>query len=197
MSNTNCAQCGSTLGKRQKKFCCVTCANLYNAAVFRAQHKEEKPDRYRVCDICGVEKPIDMFSLLDKTRVTGCERRPTCKPCSAARRERERRNRGWQHDARNILWKVSRARAKRCGIEYTITKEDIVIPEYCPVLGMKLHREDRATWYAAPSIDRIDNTKGYIPGNIAIVSRRANILKKDATIEELVLLAKYYKRYRG
>lgn len=192
-----CAQCGTPLEGRQKKFCCKTCSNIYNAEVFREQHKEENPNRYTICDTCGIEKNLEKFSLLDKTRITGCERKPTCKQCSAARREKEKRDRGWQHNSRNILWKGSRARAKQAGIEYTITKEDIVIPEYCPVLGIKLHREDRATWYAAPSIDRIDNTKGYIPGNIVIVSRRANILKRDATIEELVLLAKYYKQYGG
>lgn len=196
MSNTTCAQCGAPLGKRQKKFCSVTCANLYNAVEFRKQHREENPDRYRVCDTCGVEKNLEMFSLLDKTRVTGCERKTTCKPCSAARREQERRDRVWQDDARDVLWKLSRARAKRNGIEYTITKQDIVIPEYCPVLGIKLHREGRETWYAAPSIDRIDNKLGYIPGNIVIVSRRANKLKNNASIEELVMLAEYYKQYK-
>ena len=45
----------------------------------------------------------------------------------------------------------------------------------------------------APSIDRIDNTRGYVKDNIIIVSRRANILKKDATINELIKLANYYE----
>jgi cupin superfamily acireductone dioxygenase involved in methionine salvage len=47
----------------------------------------------------------------------------------------------------------------------------------------------------APSIDRIDNTRGYIKDNIIIVSRRANILKKDATIDELRKLANYYEHF--
>jgi hypothetical protein len=90
------------------------------------------------------------------------------------------------------LWKNSRCRAKSAGIEHTLSKEDIVIPEFCPVLGIKLHTEDRKAKYAAPSIDRIDNTKGYTPDNIVIVSVRANLLKRDATLTEMRALVKFY-----
>ena len=76
-----------------------------------------------------------------------------------------------------------------------ITKEDVIIPDTCPVFGFVLKREDRETWMCAPSIDRIDNTRGYVKDNIIIVSRRANILKKDATIDELRKLANYYEHF--
>ena len=36
-----------------------------------------------------------------------------------------------------------------------------------------------------PSLDRIIPTKGYIPGNIAVISQRANCIKSDATSEEI------------
>jgi hypothetical protein len=46
----------------------------------------------------------------------------------------------------------------------------------------------------APSIDRIDNNKGYTKDNIMVISRRANILKKDATFDELITIGKFYER---
>jgi hypothetical protein len=72
---------------------------------------------------------------------------------------------------------------------------EVGVPDICPVLGISLERESRDKWRNGPSVDRIDNTKGYIPENITVVSRRANILKKDATIDELRKLADYYERF--
>ena len=78
-------------------------------------------------------------------------------------------------------------------MQHAITLEDIIIPDKCPVFGIELFREDRDTWANAPSLDRIDNSKGYTRDNIVVVSRRANILKKDASIQELIKLANFYK----
>jgi hypothetical protein len=171
--------------------------NVYNARIFKEQHKEDNPEKWRICDVCNVEKNLSYFSLLDKTRKTTTERKTTCKNCSATLREKERRNRNWKYDACAVLFSNAKQRAKKSNIEFSITKEDIDIPDTCPVFGFPLKREERKTWMYAPSIDRIDNTKGYVKDNIIIVSRRANILKKDATIDELRKLADYYEHFRN
>jgi len=62
-------------------------------------------------------------------------------------------------------------------------------------LGIPLYRCKRENWNNSPSIDRIDNSKGYIKNNIVVVSRRANVLKKDASIEELKKLAEFYSTF--
>jgi len=94
-------------------------------------------------------------------------------------------------------WKIqilrrARARAKAKGLPFSLTPADLRIPERCPVLGVpiKLIDELDRMLYAgptphAPSIDRLDNTKGYVPGNIRIISFRANSLKSDAKTEEI------------
>jgi hypothetical protein len=43
----------------------------------------------------------------------------------------------------------------------------------------------------AASVDRIDNARGYVAGNVCIISQRANLLKKDATVDEVRSLLRY------
>lgn len=92
-------------------------------------------------------------------------------------------------DHRNRLLQYARQRAQLRGLEFSITKHDITIPEFCPYLNVKLEVN---TEYA-PSIDRIDSSKGYVPGNVEVISKRANTLKSNATYEELLLIAERMK----
>jgi hypothetical protein len=192
-----CLECNLPLGKRQKKFCSCKCMNVYNARIFKEQHKDNNPEKWRICDVCNTQKNIWQFSLLDKTRTTTTEHKTTCKKCSRALKEKEKRDRDWKVDAAKLLYKNIKSRCKRIGREFSIELEDIIIPEKCPVFGFELKREDKQTWMCAPSVDRIDSSKGYIKGNITVVSRRANILKRDATVEELEQLLNYYKTLRN
>lgn len=97
----------------------------------------------------------------------------------------------------NII-KTIRHRAKKRGQEFTITKEDIVIPEFCPVFGFKMEHNfgKNGGKFNSPSVDRIDNTKGYTPENIQIISRLANAMKSEASPEQLIMFADWiYKCY--
>ncbi len=91
---------------------------------------------------------------------------------------------------------MAKYRAEQKGIEFSLSIEDIVIPDICPVLGIPLQFSDGTNLERnlnAPSVDRFDNTKGYTKENIRIISRRANGLKSDGTIEEFKKLLKYLK----
>jgi hypothetical protein len=68
--------------------------------------------------------------------------------------------------------------------------DDLDIPEYCPVLGCKLKLGYGKKLYSSPSIDRIDNSKGYIKGNVRVISHRANQLKSNMSVEEARLVLK-------
>jgi hypothetical protein len=83
----------------------------------------------------------------------------------------------------------SKSRAKKKGFEHNIDIDDVVIPEYCPLLGIKLHKGDGKCCANSPTLDRIDNSKGYVKGNVWVISYRANTIKSDATIEELRQIA--------
>lgn len=87
----------------------------------------------------------------------------------------------------------AKSRAVKKGLEYTITKEDIQdIPQFCPVLGLELlYGNTGKLKPESASIDRFDNSKGYIPGNVRIISYQANHLKSNGTIEEFKKIIKY------
>jgi hypothetical protein len=74
---------------------------------------------------------------------------------------------------------------------FEIEPSDIIIPKYCPYLGLELstNPNDRNKPYYY-SIDRIDSKLGYVKGNVQIISKKANTMKTNATVEELLLFAK-------
>jgi hypothetical protein len=90
--------------------------------------------------------------------------------------------------------KSARQRAAKSGVECSITWSDLETPAFCPVLGVQLdYRREigRKVCSNSPSVDRIDNSRGYVPGNVAVISWRANSLKKDATAAELRAVLAY------
>lgn len=87
------------------------------------------------------------------------------------------------------LWSVSKSRAKLKGMEHTITPDDLPIPIQCPYLGIPLTGVGSGDY--APSVDRVDNTRGYVPGNVEVVSRLANKMKSSASPAELRRFAQH------
>jgi hypothetical protein len=101
----------------------------------------------------------------------------------------ERRFRLYAKDRRHQLFLSAKTRAKKRGWEFTITIDDIVLQDVCPLLGIPINYQPRGK--ALPdsaSLDRIDCSRGYVPGNVMVISWRANRLKCDATVEELEML---------
>lgn len=93
-------------------------------------------------------------------------------------------------NAAKYLYKYAKSRALKKGLEFTITEEDVIIPEFCPMLGYKLIVGSNGNNKHSPSIDRIDSSKGYTPDNIQIVCRLYNSMKWDSTREELIHFCK-------
>ncbi len=92
------------------------------------------------------------------------------------------------------MWHSARNRAKKQGLPFTIGVEDLKIPKFCPVLGMELKRGTVKNRNSSPSLDRIIPELGYVPGNVVVVSFRANRIKNDSSIEELLLVAAFYDK---
>lgn len=84
----------------------------------------------------------------------------------------------------------TRSRANERGIDFNLELEDIIIPDTCPICQIPLKFSGKRT-NNTPSIDRIDNSLGYIKGNVRIISWRANRLKSNITKEEVARLNDY------
>ena len=105
-----------------------------------------------------------------------------------AETQKERRKRWVDTDPQGYMFCMIRAHAKQRGQDFNLEKSDIVIPDVCPVFGTQFSRETRDS---TPSIDRLDPTKGYIKGNIDVISFRANRLKNNGTLEDFQQIVKY------
>lgn len=89
----------------------------------------------------------------------------------------------------------ARARAKKKNLPFNINIDDIIIPELCPVLGIKLERGVGKSGPNSPSIDRIIPNLGYVKGNIMIISHKANTIKNNSTIKEIEQVLLYMKTH--
>jgi len=94
------------------------------------------------------------------------------------------------------MFKSAKDRAEKYGLAFNIVLADIVIPEKCPILGIPLIFGDTSTRGpnpSAPSLDRKIPALGYVVGNIAVISHRANRLKSDLIEEELLAILAYLR----
>lgn len=113
------------------------------------------------------------------------------------KRRKQRNKEKWAKDPVNkvnFLISKAKSRAKKKSLDFSITIEDIYIPTHCPLLEIEICYCNDGLKENSPSLDRIDPTMGYVPGNVWVVSHRANTMKSDATAEQVFMLAKNLKR---
>lgn len=90
--------------------------------------------------------------------------------------------------------RAARCRAKKFGIPFDLSFDDFEIPERCPALGIKLKKSRGRQGDCSPALDRIIPRKGYTKGNIQVISQRANVLKRDASLKELRELVRFLEK---
>lgn len=141
----------------------------------------------KTCSTCKQDKPLTEFS---KHRKQADGFNYQCKKCVKIS----------QYKKRGINLAYHKSRAKRRGLEFNITNEDLFLPTHCPILNIELDYFNETPTNNSPSVDRIDNSKGYIKGNVIVMSRLANAMKSNADYEQLKLftqnilkLMDYYK----
>lgn len=89
----------------------------------------------------------------------------------------------------------AKRRARKKGKEFTITKKDIVIPKFCPLLQIPLIWGSKGNYENTPSLDCINPNLGYTPDNICVISKKANSMKNSATKEDMKIFLKNIVNY--
>ena len=141
------------------------------------------------CRVCKKVLPITEF-YRNRGRSDG--RNLECKSCDATRKKDF-------HIKNPVIAAFSniRSRAKKKNIPVEVTIEDLkkAFPNdmICPALGIKMEVGEKNRNVNSPSIDKIIPEKGYIPGNIIVVSMKANLIKSFATPDEIIKVGKFYK----
>lgn len=103
-------------------------------------------------------------------------------------------------DFRKKMVQAAKTRAKKKGIPFDITFEDFTIPRYCPVLGIELKIGGGERYHATdatPSLDRINPRRGYVKGNVIVISMRANRIKNDGDAEEHIKVGNWLSSLKG
>lgn len=146
-----------------------------------------------VCD-CGREVKIRQHRLLAGQRA--------CRSCVNT-------THGRSYTQEYLLVVQARSRAKKYGIAFDLDTGDIHIPDVCPCLGIPLERRPKAkrkshqeireskglpkaeytVTDSRASLDRIDPSKGYVKGNVWVISNRANTIKNNSLPPELRQIA--------
>lgn len=115
---------------------------------------------------------------------------------------REHRNkirRKFAQSEKGVLLRI-RATAKKQGIPFNLTEEDVAIPDVCPVLGIPLNKNAgngrNTTRDDSVSVDRLIPELGYVKGNVVVMSFKANRMKNNGTVEELKALVSFLENYK-
>jgi len=87
----------------------------------------------------------------------------------------------------------NRARTKRLRFNLHIDYVRTIAKEYCPYfpeIKLAYKTDKRKGWnLSSPSLDRIIPEKGYIEGNVEIISMKANLIKSSAASIDLYRVA--------
>lgn len=199
---------------------CIECGSVHKRREGTFTKKAEKAKR---CTSCHLKKPKRNSGCMTKAKTNYCvvcsvpmfvHRNSGKKRCAVCvkgykakkardwykKKIRECRKRASERQkakkSNNVQYRLlaqSRRSAASRDIEHSLTEEDIIVPELCPVLGVPMLYK---TPYTA-TIDRIDSTKGYVKGNIQLMSWKANTMKSNATEEELQLFAAWVEDTYG
>ena len=103
----------------------------------------------------------------------------------------------YRRNLKNRLLNSARARSRKYGYEFNLTEDDIILPRYCPLLGIEMFVTEsrKGSKHSSFSLDRIDSSKGYTKDNVWVISMKANSMKSDSNYEDFKKMADNWKQF--
>lgn len=89
--------------------------------------------------------------------------------------------------------RTARIRAQSLGVPFDLMLEGLSIPDVCPIFNTPMSWSNKIT-NDTPSLDRLIPEKGYVKDNVAFISMRANRIKSDASLDDLLKITKWMQR---
>lgn len=166
-----------------------------------ACHKGHVRHRYTasgMCAGCAYEK----YKEVGAGFVSQESRKKTNDKWNSSEKAAEAKARWRQKDPKRS-WAVyavggAKQRAHKAGVSFDLSNDYVrsIIPDTCPIfntpfifIGGKKMRLD------SPTLDRIKPELGYVKGNVAVISAKANAIKSSATADEIQAVADWLRNY--
>lgn len=156
----------------------------------------------KACRVCSMQVPLENFPINKQARDGHSG---ICKDCYKGiveRRRNRRRERNesnpemFKRSVQNYLWKLSKRRATEKGLTHSIKPSDIEVVDECPILKIPLNKFRGGFDRSSYSLDRVDSSIGYEPGNVRVISWRANAVKSSLTVDEVKRLLEYMTQHK-
>ena len=190
-----CKDCLQTLTKQEKQW------------IYR-NHSGKYREEERICIHCNktwtVQVVKDFISIKQHYFCNDC-----CSTLSRAEKdtilrekiigfhekEKLQRRKSYKNNIIKAMYRRARSRAIKNNLDFSITISDIVIPDKCPLLEVPFVLGEKGNYEFTPTIDRIDNSKGYTKDNIWVITKKANSMKNSASFDELNTFCTNILRY--
>lgn len=157
----------------------------------------------KVCVHCGVEKDINDFWFRNKKENKRRERCISCKQNDLKiyrtknKQQIQQKKKAAYSTHIGIAQRLFREALKRSKfkqIPFDISVSDINVPFECPALGIPIIVGNKTKQDNSPTLDRLVPSLGYVKGNIAVISSKANNIKSNAHFSEILKVGKWLKK---
>ena len=149
----------------------------------------------KICSFCKKKLSIEKFRAVSRKNWRG--QYPQCKICESSLMKVK-----YKKNPIPQMLSNAKIRAKQKGVDFNLTSQYLkkIFPKdnKCPITGLNFEfgyiNKEKINKNNSPSLDRIIPSKGYVIGNVMVISDLMNRMKQDSTFEDIEKLYNFYKK---